>query len=78
MSTCIVERSKTIDYGTIDMYTGKETSRMTVTEVGPCGAPLFRSEERERGVCDTCFSGWDHEDNHPTSRGNKQLERARH
>lgn len=46
-------------------------------KVEPHNTPLFSEREKRSGVCDSCFSGWDHPDNSPTEKGHAQIAAAR-
>jgi hypothetical protein len=76
-SNCIVERRKTVEHNTIEMYSGAVTKRGETVEIEACGTSLFGSEEKKRGVCTSCLQGWDVEENSPTARGRDQIQRVK-
>jgi hypothetical protein len=39
--------------------------------------PLWSDRERNSGVCDSCFSGWEHPDNAATPKGLDQIKAAK-
>jgi hypothetical protein len=75
---CGVERVKRITHGrfsddpeVVGLIVDREEVR---TE--PCGTPLFTDAETNRGICRSCFSGWEVEGNRPTDRGYAMIEDA--
>jgi hypothetical protein len=74
---CEVERVKRITVGRFsdDPRDPKDHFIVDREEVRtePCGTPLFTDEETKRGICRSCFSGWQVGGNRPTDRGTAMI-----
>jgi hypothetical protein len=66
---CQIERRMLITSGSLDINTGEITNKSQRWEVRACRGPLFGDDEKQRGACRSCVSGWTHENNYPTANG---------
>lgn len=62
-SLCSIRRTFKRTHGTLSLATGKSTMGRSEIVTEACNAPLFGGEEGRRGICRSCTSGWEHEDN---------------
>jgi hypothetical protein len=70
---CRVERIQHVTHGTLNLVSGAQTSDRTEIVTEPCNVPLFSDKERQVGVCRSCLSGWQVEENKPTETGLKLI-----
>lgn len=70
-TSCTQMRRILVKSGTMSMSTGKTEMTSENWETRACGAPLFSEEERQRGTCRSCHSGWTHEHNYPVESTTK-------
>jgi hypothetical protein len=76
ITTCNVERRKTVEYVTVGMYTGEKLRRALIAEIDPCGRVLVTTREVYTSICEYCYNGQESESDHPTARGRDQIQRA--
>lgn len=64
--SCQVVRRMLVTHGTMRFNCGADTYRETGKEwvTRACAVPLFSDEERARGECRSCASGWTHPNNY--------------
>lgn len=74
---CSARRTFKRTHGTLNMATGKSTKGRSEVVTEPCNTPLFADEERARGICRSCASGWEHKDNKFASPKEKARATAR-
>ena len=60
---CSIRRTFKQTHGMLNISTGKSTTDRIEIVTEACNAPLFGDEERVRGICRSCASGWEHKDN---------------
>jgi hypothetical protein len=66
---CTQKRRILQTHGSLDLTTGiLTTDHSTATwVVRACGVPLFTDEERKRGTCNGCSTGWSSPGNMPVA-----------
>jgi hypothetical protein len=65
MMGCSKMRRMLITHSTLNIETGVETPNGAEWVTQACNIPMFSDEERERGICRSCFGGWTNPLNFP-------------
>lgn len=66
--SCQQLRRFKVTHGSLNMATGQYKAGTEEWKTDKCGAPLFGDAARERGICNSCHSGWTHPDNYPVTQ----------